>query len=68
MSSWAGGFQDTVIRIADEIHLGSEFHKEMIVKYVMNNSLISHEGLKQIADKMKVTGLFFEADQIRDSV
>lgn len=68
MNYWAKGFEKTVLEIADEIYLWSEFHKELIVKDVMNTSLISPEKLKEIANKMKVTGLFFEAEEIRDMV
>lgn len=50
---WCKGFEQTMFDIADEIHVGTHFHKNMILSQGW-----CEEG------KIKVTGLFFDAQEV----
>lgn len=53
MDKWAKGFEQTILSIADEVYLGSNYHKQLIENDVL--------GIKA---KLKVTGLFFDANEV----
>ena len=55
IAKWAEGFEKSLLRVADEIHVGTEFHKGLIVQ---GNQFFD-------AKKIKVTGLFFDANEVR---
>lgn len=57
MKEWARGFEHTILDIVDEVHLGSEYHKKIIVDEM--GSRYEH--------KLKVTWLFFEPVDIMDT-
>jgi hypothetical protein len=56
MKDRARGFEHTIFDMVDEIHLGSEYHKKIIME----------DMGKRYAQKLLVTGLFFEPEYILD--
>jgi len=56
MKKWARGFEWSIFQIADEIYVGSQYHKNMI--------LASRIGAIR-EHKIKVTGLFFDANEVQ---
>lgn len=63
MHQWAKGFEKTLFDIVDEVHLGSTFHKQIILADLA--TLYSIEYSRDIAKKLKITGLFFDASEVQ---
>lgn len=57
ISEWCKGFEQTLLQIADEIHVGTQFHKDLIEQDIDVGNYAK--------DKIKVTGLFFDAKEVR---
>lgn len=60
--SWAVPYEHTIFNIADEIYLGSAFHKEMIKKFALKTD---YNQMVSLGRKLKVTGLFFDYQEVR---
>ena len=58
IGAWCGGFEKSLFTVADEIYLGSGYHKKMIINSIPY-------GAPRFDDKLRVTGLFFNPYEIR---
>lgn len=59
MGEWAKGFEQSIIALADEIFVATQFHKDLIT------ADLNHPQKEWYSSKILVTGLPFEADQVR---
>lgn len=63
MDKWATWFEDTLFSIVDEVHLGSRFHKEIILKDIIDRNWLDFGDM--VAPKLVVTWLFFDHVEVR---
>lgn len=63
MDKWAKGFEQTMFQLVDTVYVATEFHKNMIL-----DDLLEEWGFAfaaDVSDKIKVTGIFFDANECR---